>query len=351
MILKNTIDIINNIKTASKEEITFLLDNYSEEDGSYAASEARKLTDEIFGKKIFIRGIIEFTNVCRNDCYYCGLRCSNSKVERFRLSEEEILSCCRKGHQYGIRTFVLQGGEDPFYNDERMIKIVSDIRNEFPDSAITLSLGERSCESYEKLCRAGADRYLLRHETFNAEHYRKLHPEKMSRDNRIKCLSDLKKAGFQTGCGIMVGSPYQTSENIAEDLIFMREFKPQMIGIGPFIPQKDTPFGNMPAGSVKLTLFLLSIIRLMLPKVLLPATTALGTLGSENKTDGRISGLLCGANVIMPNLSPEVIREKYCIYDNKANVKDDMNTEFEKIREMLGKAGFEIVIGRGDALE
>ena len=367
----NNTDIVKNIKTASLDEITYLIGNFSDEDMRAAYLSARQLTDEIFGRKIYIRGLIEFTNICRNDCYYCGLRCSNYKAERYRLSEEEIFDCCKKGYELGFRTFVLQGGEDPYFDDEKMIPIVSKMRKDFTDCAITLSLGERSYESYLHLFEAGADRYLLRHETFNAAHYTRLHPDKMSRNNRLKCLYDLKKIGYQTGCGIMVGSPYQTAGNIAEDLIFIREFKPEMVGIGPFIPQKDTPFGNMPQGSLKLTLFLLSLIRLMLPEVLLPATTALGIkqadgtdaypegIGEypegtdahpeEKDNDGRILGLNAGANVIMPNLSPAENRDKYRIYDNKASAGDDALTQFVNIRKLLNDAGYEMEIGRGDS--
>ncbi|MDO4938736.1 MAG: [FeFe] hydrogenase H-cluster radical SAM maturase HydE [Lachnospiraceae bacterium] len=336
--------VIDNIGTAGRADITQLLDTYSEEDRLYAGEKARQITRDHFGNKIYIRGIIEFTNHCRNNCLYCGIRCGNRNVSRYRMSDESILKCCENGYRTGIRTFVLQGGEDAYYSDDRLCGLVSSIRRQYPDCAITLSVGERSFDSYRKLREAGADRYLLRHETADKEHYSKLHPEGMSFDNRMSCLHDLKKLGYQTGCGMMVGSPYQTPETLAEDLIFMRGFRPQMVGIGPFLPQKDTPFAQEKPGSVDMTLFLISLIRIMLPDVLLPSTTALGT--AEN--DGRIKGILAGANVYMPNLSPEENREKYLLYDNKDGLMDDAAYVIQSLKTKLGKYGYQIVTDRGD---
>lgn len=311
----------------------------------YGFELARKRQKETFGNEVYTRGLIEISNYCKNDCIYCGIRRSNQNAERYRLSEEEILSCCESGYVLGFRTFVLQGGEDGYYTDDLLEDLLHKIKAAYPDCAITLSLGERSRESYERLYTAGADRYLLRHETANEAHYGKLHPAEMSLKNRKQCLYTLKEIGYQVGCGIMVGSPYQTIDNLVEDLAFMKTFNPHMVGIGPFIPQKDTPFGEMEPGSLEMTLFLLAIIRLMLPKVLLPATTALGTIHSR----GRELGILAGGNVVMPNLSPVKVRKKYALYDNKICTGE----EAAECRGCLGKRmesiGYKLVVSRGDS--
>lgn len=339
--MKNYID---NIQNLNKKQFVKLLSSYDDELKNYAALKARKISNERFGKKIYIRGIIEFSNICKNDCLYCGIRCSNSNVKRFRLTEEEIMNCCGNGYNLGLRTFVLQGGEDPYYDDDRMENIVSKIKRKYPDCAITLSLGERSRESYERLKNAGADRYLLRHETADPEHYSKLHPENMKLATRMECLKNLKSLGYQSGCGMMVGSPYQTIENIAEDFLFLKNYQPEMVGIGPFLPQKDTPFKDMPAGSSDFTLFLISLIRLLLPDSLIPATTALGSA----KRNGRIEGILAGANVIMPNLSPEDTKKKYLLYDGKDSINDEAFYVIENLKRHLDEIGYEIDFGRGD---
>lgn len=305
---------------------------------------ARETALSVFGNKIYIRGLIEFTNYCKNGCYYCGINKENTKVERYRLSLEEILECCRHGNKLGFKTFVLQGGEDGFYSNAKMIEIIKAIKKEFPQNALTLSIGERSYEAYKSFYEAGADRYLLRHETCTLEHYNKLHPEKMSLFNRLNCLKNLKKIGFQTGCGIMVGSPYQTIENIADDILYMYDFHPQMIGIGPFISHKDTIFKDMPNGSVKMTLRILAIMRILLPNVLLPATTALGTLDKN----GREKGILAGANVLMPNLSPLNNRKKYTLYDNKICTGEEAAESLDKLKKRIAKIDYEIVSDRGD---
>lgn len=308
------------------------------------AGEALRLRTEVYGINVYTRGLIEFTNYCKNDCYYCGIRRSNANAVRYRLSEEEILSCCENGYELGFRTFVLQGGEDPYYTDARMETIVKKIRKTYPDCAITLSIGEKPYESYRRFREAGADRYLLRHETANDAHYRQLHPEQMSLTVRKQCLYDLKELGYQVGAGFMVGSPGQTAETLADDLIFLKDLDPQMVGIGPFIPHHDTRFRNEPSGSVPLTLFLLSVIRIMLPHVLLPATTALGTADPL----GREKGLQHGANVVMPNLSPVKNRKQYDLYDNKICTGE----EAAECRGCLGRrvssVGFELVSDRGD---
>ncbi|MDR1837167.1 MAG: [FeFe] hydrogenase H-cluster radical SAM maturase HydE [Treponema sp.] len=313
-------------------------------DDDYLFERARFKAQEIYGKKIFMRGLIEFTNYCKNDCFYCGIRASNTKAQRYRLTKEQILECCKTGYPLGFRTFVLQGGEDPYYTDDMLAEITGGIKAAYPDCAVTLSIGERTFESYEMLFKAGADRYLLRHETANDEHYRTLHPGKMSPANRKKCLHDLKKIGYQVGCGFMVGSPNQTLEHIIDDLFFIKELAPHMAGIGPFIPHSDTPFRNEREGSLRLTLNILAVLRLMQPNLLIPATTALGTLDSQ----GRELGILAGANVVMPNLSPIDVRKKYLLYDNKICTGDEAAECAACIKRRIQKTGYEIVVSRGD---
>ncbi len=308
--------------------------------------EAVRIRKAYYGDKVYLRGLIEFTNYCKNNCYYCGIRCGNKNAVRYRLSKEEILSCCEKGYALGFRTFVLQGGEDVWFTDERMEDMIRAIRKRYPDCAITLSVGEKSYESYKRFKEAGADRYLLRHETANEAHYGKLHPAAMSLKARKQCLYDLKALGYQVGAGFMVGAPYQTKECLAEDLVFLKELDPQMVGIGPFIPHHDTRFADEEAGSVALTLFLLSVIRILLPKVLLPATTALGTLDPK----GREKGLSVGANVVMPNLSPVKNRRQYDLYDNKICTGEEAAQCKECLARRVESAGYRIVSERGDAL-
>ena len=337
---KKLIDKLEAQRTLPEAEWLALFDTWDESDRAYAAERARRISLERFGNKVYIRGIVEFSNVCKNDCYYCGIRASNRNALRYRLTEEEILSCCAEGYCRGFRTFVLQSGEDyAVYPPERLAGIVRAIKSAHPDCAVTLSVGELEYDALKLLREAGADRYLLRHETADREHYSKLHPEKMSFDHRMKCLRDLKSLGFQTGAGIMVGSPYQTNACLAKDMLFLAEFQPEMIGIGPFLPHKDTPFRDRPKGSYELTLFLLSLCRLMLPRVLLPATTALGTI----RPDGREQGILSGANVIMPNLSPEAVRKKYMLYDGK-----ETGETVASVRARMESIGYEIEITRGD---
>ena len=306
---------------------------------------AGMLAREKYGRQVYIRGLIEFTNYCKNDCLYCGIRRGNRKAARYRLSESEILACCEEGYRLGFRTFVLQGGEDPYFTDERLCPIVCKIRERFPDCAITLSCGERSRESYRRLKEAGADRYLLRHETAGKAHYGMLHPPEMSWDNRMRCLRDLKEIGYQVGCGFMVGSPGQTTECLVKDMMFLQEFHPHMVGIGPFVPHHDTPFAKEPGGTVKQTLYLLSLIRILLPWVLLPATTALGTIDPK----GRERGILAGANVLMPNLSPPGVRKKYELYDNKLCTGDEAAESLRILRERICQIGYDLTVDRGDS--
>ena len=298
----------------------------------------------VYGTDVFIRGLIEISNICKNDCYYCGIRCSNKECDRYRLTPDEILACADTGYKLGFRTFVLQGGEDPFFDDEVLCGIVRDIKSRYGDCAVTLSMGERSDESYRKLFEAGADRYLLRHETADKEHYGKLHPASMSYDNRMRCLRVLREIGFQVGCGFMVSSPYQTEKELAKDLKFIEEFRPDMCGIGPFIPHKSTPFKDMEAGSAELTCYLLSIIRLIYPNILLPATTALGT----SDVIGREKGILSGANVIMPNLSPVKVRKKYELYDGKICTGEEAAECIKCLEGRMQRTGYKIVTDRGD---
>lgn len=327
-----------------REELARLIAARSPEDCETAASLARKTALREFGRKVYFRGLIEFTNYCKNDCLYCGIRRSNRAASRYRLSEEEILLCCRWGYEQGLRTFVLQGGEDPYFTDERVVSIVRAVKAAYPDCAVTLSIGEKPYESYARFREAGADRYLLRHETASPVHYGKLHPPEMSFENRVRCLHDLIALGFQTGCGMMVGAPFQTPENLAEDLLFMQELKPQMVGMGPFLPHRDTPFRDEPAGTAEDTLFLLSIVRLMHPRVLLPATTALGTL----LPGGRERGILAGANVVMPNISPDEARARYQLYNNKLGTAGAAADNLAALRESIRAIGYEPDPGRGD---
>ena len=341
------IDKLIELHNLSKAEYLELLQYREDEEAvGRLQAEAVRLWKQYYGIKVFTRGLIEFTNYCKNNCYYCGIRRGNPHVNRYRLTRDEILECCRQGYGLGYRTFVLQGGEDPYYTDERIAEIIRAIKTEFPDCAITLSVGEKSCDSYRLFKEAGADRYLLRHETADESHYRSLHPAEMSLANRKQCLFDLKKLGYQVGAGFMVGSPGQTLSNIAEDLLFLQELKPEMVGIGPFIPHHDTIYAEEKAGSVDLTLFLLSVIRIMLPKVLLPATTALGTLDPR----GREKGLSVGANVVMPNLSPVENRKLYELYDNKICTGEEAAECRGCLSRRVESAGYHLVEERGDAL-
>lgn len=328
----------------TEEEFAALLRGRTPELETLLREKADRARRQHYGNSVYVRGLIEFTNYCKNNCYYCGIRAANPNVTRFRLTEEEILACCREGHGLGFRTFVLQGGEDPFWTPQKIEQLVRRVKEEFPDCAVTLSVGEQPREVYAAWRQAGADRYLLRHETADFDHYRRLHPAAMSPENRQRCLWDLKELGYQVGCGIMVGSPGQTPEHIAKDLLFMQQLQPHMVGIGPFLPQKDTPFGGEKAGTAEETVFLLSILRLLLPRVLLPATTALATLHPH----GREMGILAGANVCMPNLSPAKARENYTLYDNKLHAGTESAQALELLKEQMAAIGFQVVCHRGD---
>ena len=344
--MKESIAKLEETQTLTKDEWTVLLSHRTDALTEELFERACKVRIQHYGKDVYIRGLIEFTNYCRNDCYYCGIRRSNRNVSRYRLNSEEILSCCHEGYKLGFRTFVLQGGEDPWFTDQRMTHLIATIKQQYPDCAITLSIGEKEEDSYRLFREAGADRYLLRHETFNSTHYRSLHPQELSASHRQQCLFTLRELGFQVGSGFMVGSPGQTPEHLAEDMLFLKNLNPHMVGIVPFVPHHDTPFAQEKAGSLELTLYLLALLRLMLPKALLPATTALGAL-SEN---GQQLGILAGANVIMPNLSPLENRASYSLYDNKPNTGTQAAENLAQLRSKMEQIGYQIVTDRGDSL-
>ncbi len=353
--LQTLVDKLEAQNRLNREEWIQLIEGRTPKLAQYIFEKARKIRQAYYGTDVYIRGLIEFTNYCKkieftnyckNDCYYCGIRRSNSRAHRYRLSEEQILRCCHQGYTLGFRTFVLQGGEDGYFTDERIVNLVKEIRKNYPECAITLSIGERSYDSYLALFEAGADRYLLRHETWDEEHYRLLHPPALSAKHRQQCLWDLKKIGYQVGTGYMVGSPFQTAENLADDMLFLEKLNPQMVGIGPFIPHHDTPFKDQAAGTLELTLYMLGLIRLMLPKVLLPATTALGTIDEK----GRELGILAGANVVMPNLSPENVRKDYLLYDNKICTGSEAAECRMDLENRMHAIGYQVVCHRGDSL-
>ncbi len=340
---KELIDKLERQEKLSFEEYLALI-KHRNEVRDYASERAFAVRQRYYGNAVYIRGLIELSSYCKNDCYYCGLRASNKNAQRYRLNAEQILSCAKSGYALGFRTFVLQGGEDAYYTDELLCGVIQKLKERYPDCAVTLSLGERSTESYRKLREAGADRYLLRHETANEAHYNRLHPQNMSYANRLRCIGDLKALGYQLGVGFMVGSPFQTDEDLARELLFLKDINPQMVGIGPFVSHKDTPFKDYENGSAELTVFLLSLIRLTLPRVLLPATTALGTVDPL----GREKGILAGANVLMPNLSPTDVRKKYLLYDNKICTGDEAAQCIECLKGRIAKTGCEIVTDKGD---
>ncbi|MBP5260925.1 MAG: [FeFe] hydrogenase H-cluster radical SAM maturase HydE [Clostridiales bacterium] len=342
--VRELIDKLEAHHSLTEEEYSLLVEGRDSDADSYAAAKADRARREIYGNEVFIRGLIEVSSYCKNDCLYCGLRRSNTHADRYRLTVGDILECADEGYKLGFRTFVLQGGEDPHFSHEVVCGIVSALKMVHPDCAVTLSLGEKPRHVYKLYREAGADRYLLRHETADADHYGKMHPSEMSFENRMRCLRDLRDLGFQVGCGFMVGSPYQTSQTLAKDLKFLEEFRPEMCGIGPFVPHRHTPFGQFEAGTVEQTLFLLSIIRLINPRVLLPATTALGTIDPK----GRERGIQAGANVVMPNLSPVQVRKKYELYDGKICTGEEAAECIRCLDMRMQSIGYKIAVGRGD---
>lgn len=344
---KQLIDRLEQTQHLTLAEYEALVLGQTPETQAYLAQKAEAKRKSVYGTDVYVRGLIEVSNLCKNDCYYCGIRHANQACDRYRLSEADILSCCEQGYQLGFRTFVLQGGEDAYFTDERLCELLKHIKREYPDCAITLSLGERSFESYAALKAAGADRYLLRHETADKAHYERLHPSTMSFARRMECLFNLKQLGYQVGCGFMVGSPGQTAATLAKDLKFVEEFHPAMCGIGPFISHAATPFRKEPSGSLEQTLYLLSILRLIDPGLLLPATTALGTIHPK----GRELGIKAGANVVMPNLSPISVRKKYELYDNKICTGDEAAECKQCLSRRMESIGYRLVTARGDKIE
>ncbi len=342
--VKNFINKLHKNQTLTKEEYIFILDNIKEEEISYLKKLALETKQEHYGDEIFLRGIIEFSNYCKNDCLYCGIRVKNQELTRYRLTLEEILLCCEEGYKLGMRTFVLQSGEDSFFTCDKIIEIIQEIKKKYTDCAITLSIGERTKEEYKKLFNAGADRFLLREETANKEHYKKLHSEKMSFENRQECLYNLKEIGYHTGAGFMVDSPYQTNENLAEDLIFLEKLQPHMVGIGPFIPHNQSPFKDMLAGTVEKTTVMIALVRLLLPCSMLPSTTALETIAPQ----GRIEGFLAGANVIMVNISPSNVKKDYLLYNDKAFIKTSAEDSVKIIKKELEKLSMNLVVSIGN---
>lgn len=344
--MKALIDKLAAHHDLSDQELLMLLDNMTEDDQNYLIEKAHEVRMAVYGDRVFMRGLVEFTNICKQNCLYCGIRASNPDAERYRLTLEEVLKSCEIGYWLGYRTYVLQGGEDPYYTDEKLVEMVKAIKKNFPDCAITMSIGERTRESYEKIFEAGADRYLLRHETASKELYESLHPN-MSFENRRECLNILKEIGFQVGAGFMVGLPGQTNAHLVEDLRFLKELNPHMTGIGPFIPHQNTPLKDEAGGTVEQTVILLALVRLLLPEVLLPATTALGSLDNL----GREKGIKAGANVVMPNLSPTDVRAKYMLYDGKICTGDEAAECRKCIEGRITRAGFRIDMSRGDHTE
>lgn len=341
---KNIIDKLTEGEFLNHEEWMILLGELSDDDQSYLHEKAAEVAKMHFGNGIFVRALLEISSYCRNNCYYCGIRCGNKNAQRYRLSKEEILECCKEGNILGFNTFVLQGGEDPHQTDEWIVDIVKSIRQAYPDKAITLSVGERSHEAYLAFKEAGANRFLLRHETRNDDHYLQLHPSSMSAEKRRDCLMTLKHLGFQTGSGMMIGSPGQTDEYLYEDIRFLEHLQPEMIGIGPFIPASNTPFENCSAGSAEKTTLIISLLRLRFPKALIPATTALSSLCHN----GMEQAILAGANVVMPNISPAEQRKKYSIYNNKKSTGAESAQQMQQLEERLNAIGYHINYDRGD---
>lgn len=341
--MTDLIDSLSADRDLSDDEWRFLIEG--DYDRQRLFERADSVRRQYYGTDVYIRGLIEISSFCKNDCLYCGIRRSNVNADRYRLSEEEIYACCEQGYQLGFRTFVLQGGEDSYHTSEWVEKIVSAIKEKYPDCAVTLSLGERPRKDYEIWRKAGADRYLLRHETASRHHYAKLHPPEQTFAHRMECLRNLKQIGYQTGAGFMVGSPFQETDDLIADMRFLREFQPHMVGIGPFIPHHDTPFAACPSGSLEKTLTMVALTRLTLPRALIPATTALGTIHPK----GRELGLKAGANVVMPNLSPVAVRRQYSLYDNKICTGEEAAECIECMKRRVAAAGYQVVVSRGDS--
>lgn len=319
-----------------KEILEFLL----ERDSEPLFSLAQEKTQAVFGRRVFLRGIIEFSNYCQRDCLYCGLRQSNYSLARYRMRKEEIILLSQELIRKGIRTIVLQSGDDFFYSWRDIVRIIEGIKSILPTVALTLSLGERPFSDYREFRQAGADRYLLKHETHNWRLYRFFHPSQTLKQ-RIKTLDYLRQLGFQVGCGNIVGLPYQSREDLADDILFMQEFQPDMVGIGPFLPANNTPLAEFSPGSGELTFKVLALVRLCLPFVYLPATTALESLMPGV---GQRQALEIAANVIMPSFTPLEYERLYSIYNNKAKIS------LEKAEATVISAGKVISWHRADSL-
>lgn len=341
--MRDLIEKLYQTSTLEESELLYLLEHYSLEATQLLAKRADEVRRRHYGDKVYLRGLVEFTNYCHRHCKYCGIRSENTKVSRYRLKEEEIIGCIEMGYNLGYRTIVLQGGEDIYYTDDKIVALLEDIKARWPEIAITLSIGEKSYASYERFFKAGAERYLLRHEAASMQLYKTLHPH-MSYENRMRCLRDLKDIGYQVGTGFIVGLPGQTLKDLVQDLMFIKAFKPHMVGIGPFMPQKDTPLGKMPAGTAEMTTYLIAILRLLQGDLLLPATTSLGSVDPL----GREKGLKAGANVVMPNLSPVHVREKYALYDGKICTGDEAAQCRKCIDRRIERAGYKVDMCRGD---
>ncbi len=336
--MKELVDKLKKKQCLEKDEWIKLIINKDKKMLDYIMSCAKEQSAKVYGNKVYIRALIEISNYCKNNCFYCGIRKANKNANRYRLDENQIIYCCDEAYRHGFRTFVLQSGEDEYFTDSYICELIRKVKDKYPDCALTLSVGEKQKRSYQRYFQAGADRYLLRHESADCEHYRKLHPPGMELANRIDCLNNLKEIGYQTGCGFMVGSPFQTAENLAEDMMFISSFKPHMVGIGPFIPHKDTPFRAYEAGSAKLTLLMLALVRLTVPNALIPATTALRSI----EVKAYVKGILAGANVVMLNFSPEHVKSKYSLYDNKICSNSNSLEELETLKEELEEIGYEV---------
>ena len=338
-------DILEGLAQASIPDLEAILVNHDTHLEHTLQMRAKTVTEQYFGQKVYLRGVIEISNYCRNNCYYCGIRSANRCITRYRLSAEEVEDACKRGYEIGFRTFVLQGGEDLYWRGEHLISTVRRIHSNYPDCAITLSLGEMEYEEYKALFDAGATRYLLRHETYDKVHYEQLHPNTMDRAHRLQAILDLKNIGYQVGTGIMVGSPGQTTAHLAKDLDFIRRLQPEMIGVGPFIPHKDTPLGSAPAGNLLMTLRFIALCRILNPRALIPATTAVASLHPR----GRLEAICHGCNVVMPNLSPPIHRADYALYNNKAYLGAEAAEGTRLLQAQLNTIGYEIDWGRGDA--
>lgn len=338
--MQKILDRVVQTHVLSKEEIVKLLGEDKWEEALFAAAD--KVRHDYVGDEVHLRGLIEFSNICKNNCLYCGLRCDNQIVKRYRMSPDEIVSLATRAvKEYGFKTIVMQSGEDLWFTPERLQPIIAAIKK--LDVAITLSIGEKSFAEYEAYKKAGADRYLIRIETTDKDLYHRLNPN-MHWEERKRCLLDLGRLDYEVGSGIMVGLPGQSLESIAEDLLFFKELKIDMAGIGPFIPHPDTPLKDEKGKEFHLSLRTMALMRLLLPDINIPATTAMETL----HPDGRIIALKCGANVIMPNVTEGEYRQLYQLYPGKAGVNETPLHSKTSIGAKIEAIGRKIGTGYGN---